>query len=382
MRDRNGRISRRELLQRGALGGLGLAGLGTVSGLIDPAGVLASEAGRSGKMSKLIAAAKKEGSVNLIALPPDWANYGEVLKTFKATYGLNYTDAAPDDSSAQENQALVSLKGQSRAPDAVDVTLSIAAQGKKQGLYAPYKVSTWPTIPASLKDAAGYYYGDYWGAMSFLTVTRIAKETPKDWSDLLSPKLRGMVAIDGDPTTAGDAQGAVIAAALANGGSLDNIEPGIEFFVKLKKAGNWNPADAYTATILKGATPIAIKWDYLNLAVRDEAKAQGLPVTVTIPHSGVYGGPYFQAISATAPHPNAAKLWMEFLYSDEGQLLWLKGYTHPARYLDLAKRGKIPAALAKKLPPAASYKHVKFASLKQVTAAATVLQQQWHAKMG
>jgi putative spermidine/putrescine transport system substrate-binding protein len=378
MRDRNGRISRREVLQLGALGGLSLAGLGSLGG----SEAWASEEAASGKMAKLIAAAKKEGAINVIALPPDWANYGEIMKRFQTKYGLNLTNASPDATSAQENQAIVSLKGQSREPDAVDVTGSIAQEGKKQGLYQPYKVSTWSTIPKSLKDSAGYYYGDYWGAMSFLAITSITKEAPKDWSDLLSPKLRGMVAIDGPPTSAGDAFGAVFAAALANGGSLENIEPGIEFFVKLKKAGNWNPADAYTATILKGSTPVAIKWDYLNLAVRDQAKAQGMTAAVNIPKSGVYGGPYYQAISAYAAHPNAAKLWMEFLYSDEGQLLWLKGYTHPARYLDLAKRGKIPAALARKLPPASAYKHVKFATLQQIANAQKVLQEQWAAKMG
>jgi putative spermidine/putrescine transport system substrate-binding protein len=172
-----------------------------------------------------------------------------------------------------------------------------------------------------------------------------------------------------------------MAASLANGGSLDNIEPGIAFFAKLKKLGNWNPTDAYPANIAKGTTPIAIKWDYLNLATRDELN--GNPsVTVTIPKSGVYGGYYCQAVSKYAPHPNAAKLWLEYLYSDEGQLLWLKGYTHPARYLDLASKNKIPAALAKKLPPASAYKSVKFASLTQIANASKVLQEQWGPKVG
>jgi putative spermidine/putrescine transport system substrate-binding protein len=379
-------MSRREALKRGLLGGAGLASLGSISSLLalaDAHGVSAHELDASkSTMTKLIAAAKKEGALNTIALPPDWANYGEIMQTFHSKYGITLTNSAPDDTSAQENQSIVTLKGQSRGPDAVDVTGSIALEGKKSGLYQPYKVSTWSTIPKSLKDSAGYYYGDYWGAMSFLSLNSVVKQAPKDWSDLLSPTLRNMVAIDGPPTTAGDAFGAVFAAALANGGSLNNIQPGIDFFVKLKKAGNWNPADCYTATILKGATPVAIKWDYLNLAVRDQGKAQGMGITVNIPKSGVYGGPYYQAISKYAPNPNAAKLWMEFLYSDQGQLLWLKGYTHPARYLDLAKRKKIPAALSKKLPPASAYSHVKFASLTQIANAQQVLQEQWSAKMG
>ena len=70
-----------------------------------------------------------------------------------------------------------------------------------------------------------------------------------------------------------------------------------------------------------------------------------------------------------------------FSYSDEGQLLFLKGFTHPARYLDLAKRKKIPANLAKRLPPASSYQHVKFATLAQITAASQIVADEWGPKV-
>lgn len=374
-------IDRRALLRRGGLGALAVTSLAPLTGLLDISQAFAQGASASGGgMAKLIAAAKKEGHLNTIALPRDWANYGEIMDTFHSQYGLAITDANPDGSSAQENQAVVSLKGQSRAPDCVDVSPSFAAKGKQQGLYAPYKVSTWSSITGNMKDAAGYWAGDYWGVQSFLTVKSVVKEAPKDWADLLSPKLKGMVAIDGDPRQAGDAFAAVMAASLANGGSLDNIEPGINFFAKLKKMGNFNPTDAYPANIAKGATPIAIKWDYLNLATRDELK-NNPATTVTIPKSGVYGGYYCQAISASAPNPNAARLWMEYLYSDQGQLLFLKGYTHPARYQDLVARGKVPASLAKRLPPASAYKNVKFASLAQIAAASKLLQEQWGPKV-
>ena len=188
------------------------------------------------------------------------------------------------------------------------------------------------------------------------------------------------MAIDGDPRSAGDAFAAVFAAALANGGSLDNIEPGINFFAKLKKKGNYIPADALPANISKGSTPIAIIWDYLNLANK-KTFAGNPPYTVSIPKTGVYGGFYCQAISATAPNPQAARLWEEYLYSDEGQLLFLEGYTHPARYADLASRGVIPAAVAAQLPPAAAYAGIQFASQAQLAAATKVLTDQWGPKV-
>ena len=262
----------------------------------------------------------------------------------------------------------------------VDVGPSFAVAGATQGLYTPYEVATWATIPDSMKEPTGLWYGDYYGVISFGTNTNVQKTPPQDWSDLLNPRYHGQVAIDGDPRSANDAFSAVYAAALANGGSLDNIEPGINFFAKLKKIGNYIPADALPANIAKGSTPIAIIWDYLNLANK-KTFAGNPPYTVSIPKTGVYGGFYCQAISATAPNPQAARLWEEFIYSDEGQLLFLEGYTHPARYADMAKRGVIPAAVTAQLPPAAAYAAIQFATQDQIAAATKVVTAQWGPKV-
>jgi putative spermidine/putrescine transport system substrate-binding protein len=369
-------LTRRNLLKRGAAGGLGLAGLSVLGGA-DFSKVLAAAGGMD---PKLVAAAKKEGHINLITLPRTWANYGEIMDTFHANYGISITDDIPEGSSSQEIQAIQNFKGQSRGPDALDVSLAWAINGAKLGLLTPYKVSTWDTIPANMKDPTGLYVGDYYGVVAFLSVDSIVKQAPKDWSDLTSPTLKGKVALGDDPRKAGEAFAAVFAASLANGGSLDNIEPGINFFSKLKKQGNFILSQALNGNIAKGVTPVAIRWDYLLLAARDEYKANQ-PMTVNIPATGHYAGPYFQAISKYAPNPNAAKLWEEYLYSDAGQLMWLKGYTHPARFADLAKRNVIPMTLLDKLPPVEAYKNVRFANAKQISDAQTVLTQQWGPKV-
>jgi putative spermidine/putrescine transport system substrate-binding protein len=373
-------LTRRDLLQQAARGAATVAGIGSMTTLLNASSAFAATHGSAGISSMLVSAAKKDGHLNVITLPRDWANYGQIMDTFHARYGLTIVDAIPDGSSAQEVAAIKNLRGQSRGPDVVDVSPAWADKGKAQGLYVPYKVAPWDTIPASMKDPQGYWWGDYYGVPAFLSVTHVVKQAPRDWPDLLSPKLRGMVALGGDPRQAGEAFGAVFAAALANGGSLDDIQPGIDFFARVKKAGNFNPTFALNANIAKGATPIAIRWDYLLLAARDVF--HGNPaVTVTVPTSGLYAGYYCQAISKYAPNPHAAKLWQEYLYTDEVQLLFLKGYTHPARYTDLAKRGKIPAALAAKLPPAEAYKDVRFATVAQINKAQEVLQEQWGPKV-
>jgi putative spermidine/putrescine transport system substrate-binding protein len=121
---------------------------------------------------------------------------------------------------------------------------------------------------------------------------------------------------------------------------------------------------------------VTMRWDYNALSNRD--KTDGNPnIGVIIPASGVVAGVYVQAISAYAPHPNAARLWMEFLYSDEGQIIWLKGYGHPVRYADLAARGVIPADVAAKMPPAAAYAKAVFPTLDQQAANKKYIADNW-----
>ncbi len=328
----------------------------------------------------LVDAAKKEGQLNIIAVPRDWANYGEIMDRFTALYGLKINDANPEGSSAEELQAIRSLKHQSRGPDAVDVGPSFAIIGTQQKLFQPYKVQTWNDIPDDVKQADGMWYGDYFGVISFGVNTGVVKNVPRTWADLLKPEYKGMVALNGNPLGAGAAFAAVFAASLGNGGSYDNIEPGIEYFGKLAKLGNYSPIAATgPATLVGGQTPIVINWDYLNLGFKKTAEAQGkAKITVLLPEDAPpYGNYYAQAISAYAPNPNAAKLWMEYLYSDEGQLGFLRGFAHPIRFNALVAAGKVPADLLAAMPPADAYKKVKFATPEQSSKAQKTLQNDW-----
>jgi putative spermidine/putrescine transport system substrate-binding protein len=331
-------------------------------------------------MKELIKEAKKEGRLNTIALPPDWANYGEIMSTFQRKYGIKITNDNPDGSSAQENQAIRSLKGDSRAPDVVDVGIAFAIAGTAERLYARYFVRNFSTIPRSMKDTRGFWWGDYWGAVSIGYNQNIVKTPPKTFKDLLKPEYRGKVALNGSPLSSNSAVSGVIAASLANGGSLSDVGPGIDFFAQLKKSGNFIPVGTTSQTVASGQTPISIDWDYNNLAYVKEFPAARWKVV--IPSDGVYGGYYAQAINANAPHPWTARLWEEFLYSDQGQMLFLKGFAHPARFNDLAKRKKVPASLLKALPAPSLYARAKFASIGQQTAAKAKIAAEWTSKVG
>jgi len=341
-------------------------------------------AGQTG-MDKLVAAAKLEGQLTVIALPHDWCGYGAIINGFKQKYGLKVNELNPDAGSGDEIEAIKANKGNKgpQAPDVIDVGLSFGPAAKKDGLLQPHKVATWSTIPNDAKDAEGYWYGDYYGVLAFEINADIVKTPPADWADLLKPQYKNQVALAGDPRSSNQAIQGVFAAGLsAAKGNVDAAgDAGLKFFADLNKRGNFVPVIGKAASLAQGATPIIIRWDYNGLADRDTLK--GNPkVAVVVPKSGVVAGVYVQAISAYAPHPNAAKLWMEYLYSDEGQLGWLKGYCHPIRFQNLVKSGKVPADVLAKLPPADSYAKAIFPTLAQQDKAKQAITKQWDKVVG
>ncbi len=335
--------------------------------------------------AELIAAAKKEGTLTTIALPHSWCGYGDVIAGFKAKYGLEVNELNPDAGSGDEIEAIKANKGNKgpQAPDVIDVGLSFGPSAKADGLIQPYKVSTWDSIPADAKDADGYWYGDYYGVLAFLVNKDLVKTSPKDWSDLLKSDYANAVALAGDPRGANQAVQGVYAAGLsgAKGDSDKAGDEGLKFFAELNKKGNFVPVTGKAAPFAQGTTPIIIAWDYNALSWGESLKGNP-PFEVVVPASGVVAGVYVQAISAFAPHPNAAKLWMEYLYSDEGQLGWLKGYCHPIRFNDLAKSNKIPKNLLDALPPAAAYEKAVFPTLAQQSAAKETITKKWDTVVG
>lgn len=331
-----------------------------------------TSASAGGGMSALIAAAKKEGTLNVIALPPDWANYGTIIKDFSQKYGIKVNSANPSGSSQEEVDAIKQQAGTAAAPDVVDVGMAVALANTS--LFAPYKVATWNDIPAAQKDPGGLWYQDYGGYMSigynsakFGTITSV--------SQLLGPKFKSAVALNGNPTEANAALNGVMMAGLASGGTADSIAKGVDFFHQLKQAGNFVPVQATPATIKAGTTPVVINWDYLNTA---SVVGQGANWKVFVPSNAILGGYYAQAINKQAPHPAAARLWEEYLYSqtaDGGQNLWLQGGARPVEMAAMTSGKTIDAAAAANLPPVTGTP--VFLNATQATNAATYLAANW-----
>jgi putative spermidine/putrescine transport system substrate-binding protein len=296
-----------------------------------------------GGMDALIAAAKKEGAVNVIALPNDWANYGAIKKGFTAKYGITINDAKPDGSSQEEVNAITQNKGTGKGPDVVDVGMSVATNNVK--LFAPYKVATWADVVDAQKESTGLWTQDYGG---FMAIGYDSAKVPAVTSitDLLKPGYKGAVALSGDPTGSNSAKNAVLLASVLNGGSVDDVSKGIDFFKQLKAAGNFLPAKGNAAAVKAGTVKVLLEWDYLQAPI-----VKQVPTWKTfVPAQAVLGGYYAQAISVDAPHPAAARLWEEYLYSDEGQNLFLAGSARPVRQDAMTKSGKIDATMAAALP--------------------------------
>jgi putative spermidine/putrescine transport system substrate-binding protein len=335
--------------------------------------------------AQLVTAAKAEGQLTVIALPHSWCGYGPIIDAFKAKYGIKVNELNPDAGSGDEVEAIKANKDNKgpQAPDTIDVGLSFGPTAKAAGLIQAYKVSTWASIPDSAKDPEGFWYGDYYGVLSFQVNSDLISKAPTDWADLQKPEYKNAVALAGDPRAANQAIQGIYAAGLAatGGDATKAADAGLKFFADLNKAGNFVPVIGKAASFTQGTTPIIVRWDYNALADRDTLK--GNPkVEVIVPKSGVLAGVYVQAISAYAPHPNAAKLWMEYLYSDEGQQGMLNGYCHPIRFNDMIAKNKFTKASLDKLPPAAAYAKAVFPTLEQQNAAKAVITKQWDQVVG
>ena len=355
----------------------------------NPPAVVPSTSGTSVKdiPQSLIDACKTEGMVTIIATPGWWANYQGIFDTFTSLTGAKLNSLNENAGSAEELEAIDANKGNTgpQAPDIVDVGYAYGPSGKADGYYQPYKVSTWDKIPDTIlglpaKDPEGYWTGGYYGVMAFLTNLAVVQNPPKNWADLLKPEYKGQVALSGDPRTSNQAIQAVFAAGLANGGTLDNAQPGLDFFNQLNQAGNYVPVIAKPGTVSQGATPIVSEWDYLAFGDKDSF-AENPPVEITYP-SPTIASMYVQAISAYAPHPNCAKVWMEILHSDEGQLAWMKGYAHGVQQADLEARGLVPADLKAKLPASSAFSSAVAPTPDQLAAAKKIITEGWMTTVG
>lgn len=330
-----------------------------------------------GGRQALIERAQAEGELTVMGLPHDWLNYGAIIDSFRRQYGITVNELDPE-ASSDEVLAGIKLAAMSReaiAPDVIDVSFAYGQQAQDSTLLQPYTIERWAEIPDALKDKRGYWTSGYAGVVSFAVNKAAVAQTPLGWADLTKTVYAGQFAFTGDPHSANQTIQSIYAATFANGGSLDDAGPGLAFIANLRDAGTLNTVMATPALFLRGDTPIIPVWSYIAHALRIQAGSNPL-VEVVVPKSSIAGA-YVHAINAYAPHPYAARLWMEHLFSDDVQMLWANAYAIPARAAKLIAEPSRSAIFAALGVTAELLADIQIPSLNQLTAAKARITEQW-----
>lgn len=316
-------------------------------------------------LAALTAAAQKEGVVNSVGMPPDWANWKDTWAQMHDKFGVSHQDT--DMSSAQEIAKFDAEKSNASA-DIGDVGHSFGPIAVSKGVTQAYKPATWNEIPAWAKDADGHWMLAYTGTMSFISNNKLVKNPPKNWNDLLTGTYKVTV---GEVGVASQANSAVLAAAIAKGGNEKNLEPAYKLFAELAKQGRLSLANPSIANLEKGEIEVALLWDFNALSYRD--KIDPTLFTVVIPQDGSVVAGYTTIINKYARHPNAAKLAREYIFSDAGQINLARGNARPIRTSVV-----MPKDVKAKMLPEAQYRNAKpihdFAAWEATTKA---LPRQW-----
>lgn len=326
-------ISRRSFLA--GLGGLAgmacLAGLGLTG--CDGGGQSAAAAVDYNAMSldDLIAQAKSEDAVNSVGMPDTWANWVQTWEDLQANYSLEHAD---QDMSSAEEIAMFKEEGVDGTKDIGDVGQQWGPVAEEEGVTLKYKTSYWDEIPDWAKDDDGDWVVGYYGTISIISNDDQVDDAPASFEDLLKGDYKVTF---GDITSAAQAQHAVLAAAYALGGDIDDMQPAYDFLQTLAEQGRLDVGDPSIARLESGEVAVGLNWDYNALNYRDQIKENNpnASFTVNIPRDGSVQSGYATIINACAPHPAAACLAREYILSDEGQVNLARGYATPIRDVEL-----------------------------------------------
>lgn len=336
-----------------------------------------TNASQGGGMAGLVAACQKEGQLNVIALPHYWANYGDMLTGFAKTYNVKIDEANPEGSSQEEIDAAVTNKGTTRSPDVFDIGLAVAVKYLNTGTFAPYKVKTWSYLQfASTVDSSAQVTPNYTGTMTIGYSGALGTITKLD--DLLDSKFKGKIALNGDPLGSSAAMNGIFMINKALGGTFDDVTKGVAFFAKLKAAGNFINVNPTEATIASGQTPVVIDNGYIQAGVIKQMAAAGKVWKMFTP--AAVGSTYNSAVSAWAPHPACARLWMEYTLGETGATVFATGGATPTLWVWLLKTGR--ASAAGKASIGSSKVVAEKATAEQTAAARVYLKTAWPAAVG
>jgi putative spermidine/putrescine transport system substrate-binding protein len=280
--------------------------------------------------------------------PPEWADWGTMLKSIKRDLGLEVP--MDNKNSGQTLSTLIADKANPVA-DVAYYGVSFGIKAKEAGVVTPYKPKNFDKIPVGLKDPNGYWFTIHYGTIGFFVNVDALRgvPVPKSWKDLLKPEYKGLVGYL-DPTSAFVGYAAATAVNLAVGGSLDNLQPGIDYFKSLQKNNPIVPKQTSYARVLSGEIPIMFDYDFNALRAKYKDKCNCVFI---IPQEGTIVVPYVMSLVKGGPHPANAKKVLDYVLSDAGQRIWANAFLHPVN------PGAMTPEIAARFPPAAEYERAK-----------------------
>jgi len=287
-------------------------------------------------------------------LPDDWANYGESLQQFCAFH--KFPTCKHTDTDMSSNEEITRFDAEKNKPVAVfsDIGIAFGPVAEARAVLPPYLPPNAKYLPAGWKAKTGGWVATFVGVPSIIVNTDVVKNPPKTWDDLLKPEYKGLIGVS-DPATSGTGGATFIAWAFAHGGNENNLQPGVDFARKI--LSNLAGPSGNDATLEKGEIPIQVRYDFLGIAAANSLKQRGVNVSVFIPGGSIYAPGAIMVNKYNVRQMDLAKLYLDWVLSDQGQLLFAKFGARPARYV--LGNLKLPADARANWQPDAEYANVK-----------------------
>ncbi|MCU0495443.1 MAG: extracellular solute-binding protein [Chloroflexaceae bacterium] len=312
------------------------------------------------------AAPAAPGTIVVYNTPPEWANWGTVLKEFQTSSGVTIP---PDNKNSGQTLAQLVAEQDRPVADAAYFGVTFGIEATERGLLTAYKPANFDAIPAELKDAEGRWFAIHTGTVAFIVNTQALGSTPvpQSWADLLKPEYRGKIGLL-DPSSAFIGYAAATAANLALGGSLENWDPAVNYFTQLKQQDLIIPKQTATPRVLSGEIPILIDTDFngYRLKYRDNG-----PIEVVIPQEGSLTIPYVIGLVNNGPNPEQGRKLLDYVLSDEGQRLWADGFVRPIR------AELMSAETQARFLPASDYARARAVNYQQMATAQAAFTERW-----
>jgi putative spermidine/putrescine transport system substrate-binding protein len=293
----------------------------------------------------LYEAARKEGLVVSFDTGPTWANWAAQFNAFKRRYPeveIVYNDLG----SAATVVALEKSRNRPQADTAYYFAAS-AVDAAKKGVVAPFKPVNFDKLPAVFRESDGRWFTIHSLTIAFVVNTKIVKNVPQSWADLLKPEYKNSI-VYLDPRSTGVGQVLTFAANFAHGGDMNNVKPGLDYLGRLHKSGNVLRVLGTTpyAQFVKGEIPIWISYENDGLKAK-WTDGLGDAVAVVVPKEASVAAPYAISLVERGPNPNSGKLWLNFTMTEMGQGIFAQGFVRPS-----VPGVNLPKEIADKLPPA------------------------------